>query len=631
MKFSQGFFYAFFGFLLVGLGLVRDVSVYDETLIPRLLPLLAMLFVALPLLPVVAMKVTGRPLGAAILREPLVICYAAYVAITAISLLFAINVSAGFTDVFKTFATFLVLCVSCLLLPLVPRWQETLAKIVIVATLANGGIGWWELLSQHGFGFHGRHTMETVMGLMTNVNLFAHFLNLALPFCLFGVVTLRGAWRWAAIAASVVAGGMLVLLQSRSAYVGLAGGAVAAVLAVLAVGEKLGLSRRARGVTVGLFVAGALGAVGFVASSGDDNPVVGRLRAIFETNATIDPGKPREGGRLMIWGITRQMIADHWLTGVGAGNFTVRLHEYFGGDDLDFSNVATNWIQPHNDFLWVFSEKGVLGFAAFVGIFFFAFASLRTILRSQCTREDAWLAIFLLMGLVAYTLSSCFDFPLERINHQVWLAVYLAAILVVKHAVAPAAVAARRAEWALPWRYALPTALVALGFGIVYALAALTQEREMVLSRRAIRDKQWQAVVDHARLATTPWKTLDAFVTPIAYLESVGQIKLGNLPEATACLERARRDNPNRMYVINNLGVLYAQAGRFDEAIECFELAVHRYPNRVDCFSNLANCYIETGRVEEAIAMLEQIPEDLRNDVIRANLAAARARLAAGK
>ncbi len=629
MRSGRIFFYAFFGFLLVGLGLVRDVRVYDETLIPRLLPLLAMLFVALPLVPVVARKVAGQLPDAALLRDPLVLCYGAYAAITAISLCFALNVSAGFTDVFKTLATFLVLCISGLLLPLVPRWQESLAKIAIVAALANGGIGWWELLSQHGLGLHSRHTMETVMGLMTNVNLFAHFLNLALPFCLFGAVALRGAWRWAGIAASIVAGGMLLLLQSRSAYVGLAGGATAAVLAAFAVGEKLGLSRRARAVIAGLFVAGAVGAVGFVATAGDDNPLAGRIRSIFETNATIDPGRPREGGRLMIWGITRQMIADHWLTGVGAGNFTVRLHEYFGGDDLDFSNVATNWIQPHNDFLWVFSEKGILGFAAFVGIFFFAFASLRTILRSQCTRQDAWFALFMLMGLVAYTLCSCFDFPLERINHQVWLAVLLAAILVTKYGIAPATVAARPAEWALPWRYALPPALVALGFGIVYALAALTQEREMVLARRGIRDKQWQAVVDHARLATTPWKTLDAFVTPIAYLEAVGQIKLGNMPEATACLERARRDNPNRMYVINNLGVLYAHAGRFDEAIECFELAVHRYPNRVDCFSNLANCYVETGRVAEAIAMLEQIPEELQTDAIKANLAAARERLAA--
>jgi O-antigen ligase len=630
MRSGRIFFYASFGFLLVGLGLVRDVRVYDETLIPRLLPLLAMLFVALPLVPVVARKVTGRPLDAAILRDPLVICYAAYAAITAISLFFALNVSAGFTDVFKTFATFLVLCISCLLLPLVPRWQEALAKIAIVAALANGGIGWWELLSQHGLGIHGRHTMETVMGLMTNVNLFAHFLNLALPFCLFGIVALRGVWRGAALAASLVAGGMLLLLQSRSAYVGLAGGATAAVLAAIAVSDKLGLSRRARGAIAGLFVAGVLGAVGFVATAGDDNPLAGRIRSIFETNTTVDPGRPREGGRLMIWGITRQMIADHWLTGVGAGNFTVRLHEYFGGDDLDFSNVATNWIQPHNDFLWVFSEKGIVGFAAFVGIFYFAFASLRSILRGACTRQDAWLAVFLLMGLVAYTLASCFDFPLERINHQVWLAVYLAAILVTKQDVATAA-AARPAAWALPWRYALPPALVALGFGIVYGLAALSQERHMVLSRRAIRDKQWQGVVDEARLATTPWKTLDAFVTPIAYLEAVGQIKLGKLPEATACLERARRDNPNRMYVINNLGVLYANAGRFDEAIECFELAVHRYPNRVDCFSNLANCYIETGRLEEAIAMLEQIPEELRNDAIRSNLATARERLAAGR
>jgi tetratricopeptide (TPR) repeat protein len=106
-------------------------------------------------------------------------------------------------------------------------------------------------------------------------------------------------------------------------------------------------------------------------------------------------------------------------------------------------------------------------------------------------------------------------------------------------------------------------------------------------------------------------------------------VQLGHVPEGIECLEQARIDNPNRMYVINNLGILYASTGRFDEAIECFSLAANRYPHRIEPFNNLASCLLETGNPAEAVELLEQIPEELRNDGIRRNLETARAQAAA--
>ena len=77
------------------------------------------------------------------------------------------------------------------------------------------------------------------------------------------------------------------------------------------------------------------------------------------------------------------------------------------------------------------------------------------------------------------------------------------------------------------------------------------------------------------------------------------------------------------MYIINNLGMLYARTGRFDEAIECFSLAAQRYPHRIEPFNNLASCLIETGRFAEAVELLEQIPEEHRSAGIRQNLSLA--------
>lgn len=623
---AHALFVVFFGFLLVVLHLIRDPTTFDKTLVPRLLALAGFLFVALPTLPWLTSRMR---LDTAVLRDPIVLCSAAYAAITTLSLAFAVNVTAGFTDVFKTLAALLVLGLSALLLPIVPRWQERLVKLFVVAAAVSATVGWVTTIQLHGIGFHDRSRMETVAGLMSSVNLYAHYLDLLLPVCLAGVVILRGPWRAAAAIVSAGVAAMLVLLQTRSAYVGLAAGLAAGLCAAVAFTGPLGLSRRTRNALVGLFLGG-LGAVGtFVATAPDTNPLARRVRSIV-----VEPqgpaAKPREGGRLVIWELTRRMIADHPLTGVGAGNFTIRLHEYFDAD-FEFSRIhTTNWTQPHNDLLWVWAEKGVFGLAAFIGIFGSALVAIRTIFRSGPTRADAWLALGILVSLVASTVGSLFDFPLERVSHQVTLAVLLAAVVVMHGAAGTACVpGGRPPSRPVPWGLLLPPALAVLGLSIMYAVAARRQEQASVRAMLAEDAGDWQGVVDHARQAATPWRTLDPVSMPVVFREGMAHLHLGRKQEAIACLEQARRENPNRMQILNNLGVLYADAGDLDRAIECFDLVTDRYPNRIEGFQNLANCYLECGHAAEAMALLEQIPEPLRTDAIRENLARARAALTA--
>ena len=627
---ENALFVVFFGFLLVALHVIRDPTTFDKTLVPRLLALVGFLLVALPVIPWLTVR---SSLDATVLRDPVVLCSAAYAAITTLSLACAVNVTAGFTDVFKTLACLLVLGLSCLLLPIVPRWQERLVKLVIVAAAISAAVGWATVISRHGFGLHDRSAMERITGLMSSANLYAHYLDLLLPICLVGVVVLRGAWRMAAAGVAAVAAAMLVLLQTRSAYVGLASGLTAGLCAAVAFAGPLGLSKRTRNGLVGLFLGG-LGAVGtFVVTAPDTNPFARRVRSIV-----VEPqgpaARPREGGRFVIWELTRRMIADHPLTGVGAGNFTIRLHEYFDAD-VEFARIhTTNWTQPHNDPLWVWAEKGVFGLAAYVGIFGSALAAIRSILRSGPTRTEAWLAVGILVSLVASTVGSLFDFPLERVSHQVTLAVLLAAVVVMRRAAVVASpsidpVSEPQASWPVPWWLIVPPALVVLGLAITYAAAARWQEQAIVRAMLAEDAGDWQGVVDNARQAATPWRTLDPVSTPVAFREGMGHLHLGRKAEAITCFEMARLHNPNRMQILNNLGVLYADAGNFERAIECFGFVTDHYPNRVEGFQNLANCYLDCGHAAEAVALLEQIPEPLRNDAIRASLAEARAQAGA--
>ena len=634
-------FVGFFGCAMVAVNWVYDPGAIDETMMPRLLAVSTFLVAAVAV--VSLSPVTARLDGSA-LAAPIVPLFAGYTLVTCLSLLVAFNPSAGLTDVFRTLATLVTLTLACLLLPTVPRWREWFLRIAVVAGLGLAVVGGWQiagrLVSPQGFDLRDRHALEEITGIMSNVNLFAGMLVLSLPWCLAAAVLCERRWRTAAILAAAGQACLLVVLQSRAAWLAAAVGAGVASLAVAARPESFGLPPRTRRLVVAGWTAALVLVAGGIAVAPADHPLARRFRSIFDEASAETLGQPREGGRLMIWKITAEMIGDHLLTGVGAGNFMLRLPEYFVDESLDFSAVHTNWLQPHNDFLWVFSEKGLPGILLFAGVFVAAARAIRRVLAaapSAAAPADRWLAVAAAAGLASYVALSCFDFPLERITHQIALAVLLAVVAVVAR-VAPHDAGRPPPAWSLrggrdlprwlPWGLAAAAA-VALAAGAAYAAVALRQEKDVIAQRRAWRDGDFEGVLAASRRADTPWKTLDPYGSPVAFLEGMAFVQLGRTAEAIASLERAMDQNPNRMYVANNLAIQYLGAGRIDDAMQLFAMLCDAYPHRIEPLNNLGGCLIEAGRFADAATVLEQIPEELRTDAIRGNIAFARAQAAA--
>lgn len=609
---------------LVGVHAVIDPAAYDVSQLPRLLATMVLLLVATPavlLVPAVARRLDWRPLG-----DPLVIAAAIYLAACCLSLVVATNVSAGFTDVFRTLGGFLVLCLCLLVLPLDPSWRRRLLEIAVIATLAAVTVAGWEIVPLITAGSLSRRDLEMAFldGMMSNVNLFAGYLILLVPWCLCAVAEFRGAWRGVAAAAGGGAIVVLGVLQSRAAWLAAAAAAVGGVIVILRHRQVLGVPPGLRRSLVTCLAA--LPLVGVVGGglALTDTPV-GRAIDRLVVSRPHQAGGPSDGGRSMVWGIAAEMIAEHPLAGVGAGNFTLRMHDYFSsgrlGDQLDFTNLSSdNWIQPHNDFLWVFSEKGLPGIVSFVAVFILALAAIRSTLAGSPSTTDARLAVASLAALVAHLVFSVFDFPLDRVSHQLVLAVHLAVIVLVKRATRPDA----REPARLPGWLVVPPVAAATALGSAYAWAALAQEHAVMDARRAHHAGDWESMRQAARRATTPWKTLDPLAVPVAFLEGQAERQLGNLDAATACFERAVTANPSRLYILQNLGAAYAQGGRLDDAVDIFAVAADRYPDRVELRHNLAMALVEAERFPEAIAVIEDVPEALRTDGMREALAFAR-------
>lgn len=609
---------------LVGVHAVIDPAAYDVSQVPRLLATMLLLLVATPavlLVPAVARRLDWRPLG-----DPLVIAAAAYLAACCLSLVAATNVSAGFTDVFRTLGGFLVLCLCLLVLPLDPSWRRRLLEIAVIATLAAVTVAGWEIVPLVAAGSLSRRDLEMAFldGMMSNVNLFAGYLLLLVPWCLCAAAEFRGAWRGVAAAAGCGAIVVLAVLQSRAAWLAAAAAVVGGVIVILRQRQVLAVPPGLRRALVACLATLPLMAVVGGGLALTDTPV-GRAIDRLVVSRPHQAGAPSDGGRSMVWGIAAEMIAEHPLTGVGAGNFTLRMHDYFGsgrlGDQLDFTNLSSdNWIQPHDDFLWVFSEKGLPGIVSFVAVFILALAAIRSTLAGSPATTDARLAVASFAALLAHLVFSVFDFPLDRVSHQLVLAVHLAVIVLVKRATRPVAGEPVR----LPGWLIVPPVAAATALGGVYAWAALAQEHAVMDARRAHHAGDWEGMRQAARRATTPWKTLDPLAVPVAFLEGQAERQLGNLEAATACFERAVAANPSRLYILQNLGAAYAEGGRLDDAVDIFAIAADRYPDRVELRHNLAMALVEAERFSEAIAVIEDVPEPLRTDGMREALTFAR-------
>lgn len=129
--------------------------------------------------------------------------------------------------------------------------------------------------------------------------------------------------------------------------------------------------------------------------------------------------------RFHLWEMSAQLINENPITGVGAGNWQYNYQKY-GIEPIDRALFfQTYFKRPHNDWLWITAETGIIGlFALIFFVVVLSIKSVRQLVIAHQTEVLVVLSVFLGLLIISF-----FSFPKERPYHIALVAILLAVLL----------------------------------------------------------------------------------------------------------------------------------------------------------------------------------------------------------
>lgn len=440
-------------------------------------------------------------------------------------------------------------------------------------------------------GAHLLHWVYTVSGNFANKNLLSSILFLCIPFWCIGM---RRAGKARIISAVALLLAIMVIMVLRTRVVIVALG-IYALLVVMYYGYTRGGSNPRslrRGVLMLIVVLGLIAAAaqGFGQLSSEIDKYSNRLIS----TRTLDE-------RLLFWQNSWEMFREYpW--GVGLGNWPIFFPNY-GLDhfqSFEIANGLHTLQRPHNDFLWILCETGILGLLAFLSVFLLIIHQVIHHI-AHAKASERWNFVYVAAGITGFVVISFFDFPIERIEHMV--------LLMVLFAYVSCGEGMEKPRWMLvvPKRILLFTGAVAL-FGFIVAWSRLDSEQKMhqLYAARASGDSN--EAIALSQDAESMFYILDSNTIPVAWYQGVGAFAGQDFAQSERCFERAYAITPYNIHVINNLASNYEVNGKRVQAIEMYTQALKISRRFEEARLNLAAVYFNDKQYERAFRTIDLCP-----------------------
>lgn len=438
-----------------------------------------------------------------------------------------------------------------------------------------------------------RSTMYLVTAFSGHKNLVSGLLVLLLPLVCLNLFSEKGLIRKLSLNVAMLLIVLILVLQTRSVWLALAiGAAFGGVTWMLSKSQKSPAF-----LLTGLTLAGIFMSTVYFGFLHHPQPQ-SRNNAIQQASGQ---GGRSVSERLLIWDKTGEMIARQPIQGAGNGDWRL-LFPDIGVDGINRLEIMVYAVnRPHNDFLWIWAELGIIGLLLFLALFGMAiWQGIQGLHQSDDPLKKQQI-LLVLSGLMIYLVFSFLDFPRERIEHRILLGIFLALAV---HLGTP--VRHKLPALPLPGKLWWAAGIGLLLFNLIMGGSRFQGEKHSKKLVGLKESKNWQGVINEARAAKSFHYRLEPGGNPIDWQIGVAQYNLGNLQGAIDAGLQAYEVNPYRPEVLNNLGSAYFGFEKYEESIPFYLEALRVNSGYDEAMFNLAAVYINTDRPQEAIEWLNK-------------------------
>ncbi len=445
-----------------------------------------------------------------------------------------------------------------------------------------------------------RRMIRSLIGFSGSKNLLSGLLMMLIPFMGMGMFYLKKAWRWISALILVLTLVLIYLLETRSIYLSLTIAGLGG-LCVLYFRKKF--RRKGWRLAFTAVIPGLLLLTFFVLLGSGSLPELasetGFIKPYSKTGTWL--------ARLEVWERTVPMIKENPILGVGAAQWKL----WFPLSGLDglqkTASQLVYYARPHNDFISVLSELGVIGLVTYVALFLHALYLLVSKIGKAKLRPDF---IWIFTGLIAFGIFSFFSFPKERIEFLVLFGIYLALVSV---------------QTKLPGTQITNLfsknliVMVAGGvmiFNLILGLNRISVEREAFKKVLAFgKNSTFQSV--YVLLEPSWAYNMTPQGVPLSYYNGVRYLNSEYYQKAIQELEEARKINPGLLGTYHNLGVAYFRIKKYDKALSNFKMSLQISSNHPDTNYNLALLYWEQNNAEMSLKYKNRLVDgDPRKSVL---------------
>ncbi len=512
----------------------------------------------------------------------------------------SINPSAGYFDIvrFLLFAIFLIICY--VIIKQKTATILVLCKVISIMGIVHSLIG---ISQYYGTSFLEYSAEGITNGLMANRTLFASAQALLLPFIFYALKTSNRIWRSLYIVSLFFIFYSLLLSQTRSAWL-----AVTIFIVITFFLIALVMRKNIKQIILyyGIGIV-CIVAITFIVFQLDKNNIGKQIEQklassnfdyLNDSNVLYSSGAVRVG----IWEKTNQLIKDYPISGVGLGNWKIKVRDY-GSNGTTWLYGKTVPDRVHNVYLQIIAETGIVGAILYFSIWMFICYCAFSLLLKKDATVDKWLIICMLGGLTCFFVDCIFGFPTERIEHNVYFTLMASIILVHYKPSLPTK------EFNNKKISSIFFGILALGsiFCIFIGFKKLNFETQLIIAKENEKQKNYDESIEAVYKGRSAWISINEDGKPLETYSSLSYMLKKDYPNAIKEGKIALQYNPSSPMANNNIGAVYANMGKYDSAIIYYKKAVSIAPLFEEPLKNIIISFYNLKQYDSCIYRIEHL------------------------